>query len=182
MILNEEISLVQFNSNFVYNGKHPKDFFRAKAAKERALLQKGTVLWKCSDYGISPSHAITEWWVIGKHLGEVLLRCARLNTSVQRYCRARYAVIWEWRSAMSYVVEARLVKEVYGFSGETAAVDSHYSARGQETLLKNISLIGGDPQLCIPNLTVGHIEEISLKPSHSYGGRRPTSKSLPAPG
>jgi hypothetical protein len=167
MFLNEEISLTKFNGDFVYNGKHPKDFFRAKAARERLLLPVDTVLWKCADFGISPSHAITEWWIIGTQLEEVLQRCARLRTSVRRYCRARYAVIWEWRSAMSYVVEARLAKAVYGFSGETAAVDSHYSVKGQETLIKNIALIGGDPQLCIPNLTVDHIREISQEPSDS---------------
>jgi len=166
-MLNEEISLGKFNGDYVYNKRHPKDFFRSKAAKERSLLPEGTVLWKCADFGISPSHAITEWWVIGKHLEEVLRRCARLGTSVQRYCRARYAVIWEWRSAMSYLVEARLLQSVYGFSGETAAVDTQYSVKGQDTRLRNIALIGGDPQLCIPNLTIGHIAEIRQRPSGS---------------
>ena len=172
MFLNEEISLAAFNGNFVYNRKHPKEFFRGKAARERPLLPVDTVLWKCSDYGISPSHAITEWWIIGPHLEQVLERCARLGTSVQSYCRARYAVIWEWGSAMSYVVEARLTKAVYGFSGETAAVNTQYSLRGQDTSLKNIALIGGDPQLCIPNLTVEHIREISQKPSDALPGSR----------
>jgi hypothetical protein len=166
-MLNEEISLAKFNGDFFYNGRHPKDFFRSKAAKERMLLPEDTVLWKCADFGINPSHAITEWWVPGKHFEEVLRRCARLGTSVQRYCRARYAVIWEWQSAMSRVVEARLVQSVYGFSGEAAAVGTQYSTEGQDTHLKNIALIGGDPQLCIPNLTVNHIRQISLKSSDS---------------
>lgn len=166
-MINEEITLANFNSDFVYNKRHPKDFFRARAAKDRPLLRAGTVLWKCADFGIGPSHAITEWWVIGEHLQEVLRRCAILGTSVQRYCRARYAVIWEWRSAMSFVVEARLKQSVYGFSGETAAIDTQFSVRGQDTGLKNIALIGGDPQLCIPNLTMDHIEQISQRRSDS---------------
>jgi hypothetical protein len=176
-MLNEEISLTKFNGDFFYNNRQPKDFFRAKRAKERLPLPVDTVLWKCSDFGISSSHAITEWWVMGEHLEEVLRRCARLGTSVQRYCRARYAVIWEWRSAMSYVVKAKLMEPVYGFSGETAAVDSKYSIGGQDTSLKNIALIGGDPQLCIPRLTTGDITEISQEASDSLpaGWRSKTS-------
>jgi hypothetical protein len=166
-MLNEEISLDKFNGDFFYNNRHPKDFFRSKKAKERILLPEDTVLWKCTDFGISPSHAITEWWVHGKHLEEVLRRCAGLGTTVQRYCRARYAVIWEWKSGMTRVVEARLIQSVYAFSGETAAVDTQYSTAGKDTGLKNIALIGGDPQLCIPNLTVNHIKQISLKSSAS---------------
>jgi len=176
-MLNEGISLAKFNGDFVYNKRHPKDFFRAKAAKERPLLPAGTVLWKCADFGISPAHTITEWWVIGEHLQEVLRRCAYLGTSVQRYSRARYSVIWEWRSAMSLVVEARLKQPVYGFSGQTAAVNTQYSVRGQDTGLKNIALIGGDPQLCIPYLTVDHIEQIKQRRSDSlpFGWRSKAS-------
>ena len=165
-MLNENISLADFNGTFVYNGRSPKDFFRGKTAKARQLLPVDTILWKCSDYGISPSHAITEWWVIGDHLDVVKQRCARLRTSVQRYCRTRYAVIWEWKSGMSQIVTARLLQGVYAFAGETAAVGTQYSVEGADTKLKNIALIGGDPQLYIPNLTTQHISEISQKPSN----------------
>jgi hypothetical protein len=165
-MLNENISLADFNGTFVYNGRSPREFFRGKAAKARTLLPVDTILWKCSDFGISPSHAITEWWVIGHHFDVVKQRCARLGTSVQRYCRTRYAVIWEWKSGMSQIVTARLLQAVYGFDGETAAVPTQYSVEGADTKLKNIALIGGDPQLCIPNLTPQHIAEISQKPSN----------------
>jgi hypothetical protein len=63
-MLNEEISLAKFNGDFFYNNRQPKDFFRAKRAKERLPLPVDTLLWKCSDFGISSSHAITEWWVM----------------------------------------------------------------------------------------------------------------------
>jgi hypothetical protein len=164
-MLNEEIELSKFNTSFEYNKRHPKEFFRGNAAADRLLLPIDKVLWKCSDFGISPSHTITEWWVLGEHLEEVLRRCSNLGISVQRYCRDRYAVIWEWKNAMAFVVEARLKQPVYGFGGQTKAVDTRYSVRGQDTGLKNIALIGGDPQLCIPNLTTSHIEQINQRPS-----------------
>ncbi len=166
-VLNESISLHEFNTTFTYNKRQPKDFFRGHAAASRDQLSAGTVLWKCADFGISPSHKISEWWIVRDHLTEVLRRCGGLGVSLQRYCRARYAVIWEWRSAASYLIEARLLQPVYGFSGQTAPVDTRFSVRGQDTGLKNITLIGGDPQLCIPNLTTLHIAQISCTPSDS---------------
>ncbi len=166
-VLNDNISLQEFNSAFKLNGRQPRDFFCRHAAVSRDLLPPGTVLWKCTDFGISPSHHVSEWWVLHDHLKEVLRRCENLNVLLQRYCRARYAVIWEWKSAASYLVEARLLQPVYAFGGQTADVDTRYTVRGQDTELKNISLIGGDPQLCIPNLNTSHIVQISQVPSDS---------------
>jgi len=54
-MLNEEISLAKFNTYFVYNQRHPKDFFRGKAARDRLLLPEETVVWKCADFGINES-------------------------------------------------------------------------------------------------------------------------------
>lgn len=177
-VLNENISLCEFNTTFTYNERQPKDFFRGQAAASREQLPAATVLWKCADFGISPAHRISEWWVVQTHLNEVLRRCGDLGVSLQRYCRARYAVIWEWRSAASYLIEARLLKPVCAFSGQTAPVDTRFSVLGQDTGIKNIALIGGDPQLCIPNLTTLHIAQITQTPSNSLPPRWQT-RGLP---
>lgn len=166
-IPNENITLQEFNTTFTYNNRQPKDFFRRHRADSRDLLREGTLLWKCTDFGISPSHAISEWWAPQSHLNEVLKRSSNLGVSLQRYCRARYAVIWEWRSALSYLIEGQLLKPVYAFRGETASVGTGFSVRGQDTGIKNIVLIGGDPQLCIPNLATEHIMQIRQVPSDS---------------
>jgi hypothetical protein len=164
-VLNENISLAEFNTTFIYGKHKPKDFFHHQAAKSRDLLMAGTILWKCADFGIDRSHAISEWWAPGVHFQEVERRCLSLDTSVQRYCRTRYAVIWEWGSALSYILKACLLSSVYGFSGKTAGVGTQYSVSGQDTGQKNISFIGGDPQLCIPNMTYSDIAQISQTPS-----------------
>lgn len=166
-ILNGNITLNEFNTSFAYNKRQPKDFFRGHRADSRDLLPVGTLLWKCTDHGIDPAHKITEWWIQGDHLTEVLQRCLRLGISLRRYCRARYAVIWEWRSAAQYVLRARLVEPVFAFTGQVQPVGTRFTPRGQDTGISNLMLIGGDPQLCIPNLTSVCITQLSLTNSET---------------
>src|SRR5215469_3203967 len=161
-ILNGDISLGQFNSIYMYNRRQPKDYFRRSLATRRELLPAGTLLWKCTDYQLRAGF-VTEWWAPGDHLKPALEHCMNLGVSLQRYCRVRYAVIWEWGNKASHLLKARLLEPVYAFAGQTKPMGTKHTPGGQDTGMGNLALIGGDPQLCIPNLTLAEITQVSFE-------------------
>ncbi len=166
-ILNEEIPLQQFNSDYTYKGNRLASFFRSGRAESRKLLPAGTPLWKCTSFGLlNPRGNITEWWVDGNLLAPARDACTRLHCTLQEFARARYAVSYDWNS-MDNLLEARLIQPVYAFIGETRGVSSHFerdkSGNVTTTPLDNVRLIGGNAQYCIPNLTTAHIVEISSR-------------------
>jgi len=126
------------------------------------------MLWKCTDRQLNSRRGyVTEWWVHGDRLAIALKHSLGMGTSLRTYCRARYAVIWEWRSAAFHLLTARLLKPVYGFAGQTRGMGTKYSVRGQDTGDDSLALIGGDPQLCIPNLTLEEIAQVSFTDSQA---------------
>jgi hypothetical protein len=125
-------------------------------------------LWKCSHYRlISPrvnprtkQAAITEWWAAGEALlSTVKDRCRKLGVSIDIYARARLAVDKDWGNIMDHLLTARLTQNVYGFSGQAKYQPLHGKIRDN-----NVFLIGGDEQLCIPNLTSQHIAQVGSTP------------------
>jgi len=85
-ILNDSLTLQQFNSTFTYNGHRPAEFFRGRQARDRVLLSAGTILWKCTDYGlVNPrSGSISEWWADDRSLNNILQRCQNLSSRCGR--------------------------------------------------------------------------------------------------
>ncbi len=164
-ILNSDCSLVAFNTVFTYKGHYPAHAFIGARARERKLLSAGTVLWKCSQFSlINPSTgSITEWWCSCDDLDTTLRRCQNLRISLRRYARARLAVIWEWQNSMENLLRARLMQPVYAFVGPTKWQNTQFSIDKENTELpaNRLTLIGGDTQYCIPNLTTTHIAELS---------------------
>ena len=169
-ILNDSLTLQQFNSTFTYNGRRPADFFRGAQARDRVLLPAGSVLWKCTDYGlVNPRNgSISEWWAADGSLNTILQRCQNLGVSLRTFARTRFAVIWEWENGMQYLLRARLQQPVYGFAGQVAGVTGHYPSDWnskrlppavESRLRENIAFIGGEEQYCIPSLSFQHIAE-----------------------
>lgn len=80
-ILNTDVLLEVFNSNFTYNGHAPAQAFIGERARERKLLFAGTVLWKCTQFSlVNPSTgSITEWWCSADDLEATLQRCKNLQ-------------------------------------------------------------------------------------------------------
>lgn len=164
-ILNANISLEAFNSTYVYRGNRLAETFLGGKARERMLVSTGTVLWKCTEYSlVNPANgAISEFWCSAQDLDEVLKRCMNLRVSLRRYARARLAVKWEWKNSMDNLLRARTLQPLYAFVGPTKWQNTHFSVDQQDTRLpeNRLTLIGGDTQYCIPNLTTGYIAEIS---------------------
>jgi hypothetical protein len=169
-ILNDHITLQEFNSTFVYNNRRPADFFRGAQARDRVLLPAGTILWKCTDYGlVNPrSGSISEWWADDRSFNNILQRSQNLGVSLRTFARTRFAVIWEWENGMTYLLRARLQQSVCGFTGQVAGVTGRYpsdwnsrrlSQAMENRLRENIAFIGGEEQYCIPNLTIQHVTE-----------------------
>jgi len=173
-ILNTDVPLEVFNSNFTYNGHAPAQAFIGERARERKLVSAGTVLWKCTQFSlVNPSTgAITEWWCSADDLEATLQRCKNLQVSLRRYARARLAVKWEWNNSMDNLLRARILQPVYAFVGPTKWQNTQFSVDKEATALpaKRLALIGGDTQYCIPNLTKAYIAELS----------RTTADQLPA--
>lgn len=92
---------------------------------------------------------------------EVRIRYRNVDGSVgrpQEFARARNAVTHQWNE-MTSVLKAKFRKPVWGFVGRTAP-QRFYEDRKNPDLLANVSWIGGDFQLCIPNLTPEWIEKV----------------------
>lgn len=64
---------------------------------------------------------------------------------------------------MENLVRARLMQPVYAFVGPTKWQNTQFSIDKEDTELpaNRFTLIGGDTQYCIPNLTTAHIAELS---------------------
>jgi hypothetical protein len=92
---------------------------------------------------------------------EIRIRYRNVGGSVgrpQEFARARNAVTDQW-NPMSSILKAELLKPVWGFVGVIRS-QRVYLDKKNETELANVSWIGGDYQLCIPNLTPAHIRKV----------------------
>ncbi len=164
-LLNAQITLQQFNSGFTYRNRVLAQAFVGGVARQQRLLPAGTILWKCTQFPLpnNPTELITEWWCSSEHLDATLQRCKNLRVSLRRYARARLAVIWEWSNSMDNLLRARLLQPVYGFVGPAKWQNTQFSIDEQYTKLpaNRLTLIGGDTQYCIPNLTSAHVTQMS---------------------
>jgi hypothetical protein len=69
----------------------------------------------------------------------------------QEFARARGAVTEQW-NAMSSILKVQLLEPLWGFVGLINAQRAYQDSKHPATLA-NVLLIGGDYQLCVPNLT-----------------------------
>jgi len=126
---------------------------------EKALLGRGTKLYKWTDYPLHGQDGITPWWsfVIQTRLPGGFVaegfrtseqRAHRLGVTHREYQRVRSAVSENFNNNLQNLLLIELREDVWGFAGQT---------RGQpefkDPALANVFLIGGKGQLWIPNLT-----------------------------
>lgn len=76
----------------------------------------------------------------------------------QEFARARNAVTEQWNE-MTSITKAEFKEPVWGFVGRIAP-QRKYEDRKHPDILRNVIFIGGDFQLCIPNLTATHIRKL----------------------
>jgi hypothetical protein len=135
-------------------------------------FERGFRLYKWTEFGlVNPKTGkITQYWMpwTGFKIGdrsvpgfkELRIRYRNVDGSVgrpQEFARARNAVTEQW-NAMSSILHAELKQPAWGFVGMTGGQRA-YSDPKNLTVRDNVFLIGGDYQLCIPNLTPEHIQK-----------------------
>ncbi len=135
-------------------------------------FETGFRLYKWTDYlMINPKTGrITSYWSpwYGFKIGdreipgfkELRMRYRNIDGGVgrpQEFARARNAVTEQW-NGMSSILHAELVRPVWGFVGLSGGQRA-YNDRKQPSVRDNVFFIGGDYQLCIPNLTPAHIKK-----------------------
>jgi hypothetical protein len=159
---------------------------RILARKER--LPQGSELWKLGaeeligteksidpeesidpEKSIDPEGEVSAFWCRGSLLQELRARCSRLKNpeiGFAQLIRARMAVKHEW-SGMTHLHRVRLRVAAHAWVGPTRAQreprdptsgEMLQSPAGGEFSSTNLSWIGGDEQIVIPNLTPEHLE------------------------
>jgi hypothetical protein len=136
-------------------------------------LETGSYVYKWTGYDLAhpKTGKITQYWLpwAGFKIGsrdvpgfkELRKRYRNIEGGVgrpQEFARARNAVTEQW-NPMSSILKAELLKPVWGFVGLTGPQRSYKDPK-HPTELANVTWIGGDYQLCIPNLTPAHIRKV----------------------
>lgn len=127
--------------------------------------------WTEFDLVNPKNQKITEYWcpwssfklgtVLVPGFKELRLRYRNVGGSVgrpQEFARARNAVTEQWNE-MTSITKAEFLVPVWGFVGRIAP-QRMYKDENKPAFLDNVIFIGGDFQLCIPNLTTSHIRKL----------------------
>lgn len=147
-----------------------RDSFRIRkgevlARKER--LSKGSELWKLGTGHLRGE--VSAFWCRGSLLQELRERFSRLENpeiGFAQFIRARMAVKHEW-SGMTHLHRVELRVAAHAWVGPTRAQREPRDPTSGEMLRSpdgggfsstNLSWIGGDEQIVIPNLTLAHLK------------------------
>ena len=158
------------NFNLVW-GQMPKDVTGAFiGTPKKVKLEPGFALCKFTEYFIANrAGKITEWWnpVQGYGIDPGLAsrqNLARvLGANPSDLVRVTSAVKENW-NALTFILQARLLKPVYGFWGQCSKMErleTGQTARPGLPKGRTKNLPGYARQFYIPHLTAGHIREIS---------------------
>jgi hypothetical protein len=147
-----------------------KRAFRGVPAK--MLLEPRVRLYKWTNITRIDGSRITPWWSLvdttrlpdgttaeGFRTAEE--RAARLRKSHREFARARVAVSNQFRNTMTDLVMIMLLLPAWGFAGRASGQPEF--ARDQlekQPDLRHVYLIGGAPQVWLPNLTPSHFTTI----------------------
>lgn len=136
---------------------------------EKILLAPPLRLYRWSNRPLLGSHGISPWWSFvdsirlpsgtlaeGFRIAEE--RARRLGKTHREFARARAAISDEFRNTMTNLIVVQLTTEVWGLAGQASGQPEFAKDRSD---LQNVFLIGGAYQVWIPNLTVGHLAEVS---------------------
>jgi hypothetical protein len=134
---------------------------------------KDFCFYKWTEFGlVNPKNRkITQYWfpwtsfkLDGREIpGFKELRMRYRNTGggvgrPQEFARARGAVTEQW-NAMTSILKVQLLEPVWGIVGLINAQRAYEDPEHPATL-ENVLLIGGDYQLCVPNLTPKEIRRL----------------------
>lgn len=169
----------ELNLGLSFTSLHPKlqECFLPAPVPTLVRFGKEDCVYKWTEYplmSVDPATGqkrVTPWWSNWSDLkiGHTLIpgyaqlrrRYRNVDGSVgrpQEFARARSAVQVQWNQ-MSGLLKARFKKPVWGFVGR-AASQRLYEDQKHPNVLQNVVLIGGDYQLCIPNLSGEWIEKL----------------------
>ena len=133
-------------------------------------LAQGDQLYKWTQYGLIHKGKASPFWnpwstiraggMTAPGFAELRTRYANVGGSVgrpQEFARTRNAVREDWNE-MTSITKARLLTPVWGFLGTTRhqPINSAPTPAGEA----EVFLIGGDYQLCIPNMTSANIVKL----------------------
>jgi hypothetical protein len=153
--------------------KDQQDSFSPSSVPVLVRFETGECVYKWTSYSlVNPNNnKITEYWCPWKSLKigpteipgfkELRMRYRNVGGSVgrpQEFARARNAVTEQW-NGMDSLMKAEFKKPVWGFAGK---ISGQRKFRDPEHPAEqcNVFFIGGDFQLCIPNLTVAWIRQL----------------------
>lgn len=174
--------LTELNFDLVWHQMPPHVKEAFVGAPQKVKLMPGFTLYKFTEYYIANRQGrITEWWSPVQAYGNDPGLAARINlarhlgASPAELTRVVAAVKENW-NALTHVLQARLVKPVYGFWGQCAPQvrrDGGQQARPGSVapaaqiggkVVRTKRLPGQAWQFYIPNLTSAHILEVSREP------------------
>ncbi len=163
------------NLRFLDLDEEQRASFRLRPLPELVRLANNQYLYKWTEFGlVNPAKLkkpITEYWlpwkafkVEGREVPgfkELRMRYVNRDGGVgrpQEFARSRNAVTEQW-NAMSSILKVQLKVAVWGFVGLTSSQRAYLDPKNPDKLA-NVMLIGGDYQLCIPNLKPDHIRKV----------------------
>lgn len=172
-------TLQELNSGLSFQAltEEQRGSFLPSPAPVLVRFEQGDCVYKWTGYDFvrisrtTGKEQISEYWCPWNELSigalrvpgfkELRTRYRNVGGSVgrpQEFARARNAVTHQWNE-MTSILKARFRKPVWGFVGRTAP-QRFYQDRDKPEVLANVTWIGGDFQLCIPNLTPEWIEKL----------------------
>jgi hypothetical protein len=163
------------NLRFLDLDEEQRASFLLRPLPELVRFAKGQCFYKWTEFALvnpaKPKNPITEYWLPWKAFKvgdrevpgfkELRMRYANKGGGVgrpQEFARSRNAVTEQW-NAMSSILKVQLQVAVWGFVGLTSSQRAYLEPDNPDKLT-NVMLIGGDYQLCIPNLNPHHIRKI----------------------
>ncbi len=152
--------------------KEQQDSFRRSPMPELIRLNSSTRLYKWTEYPLVGSEGrITEYWspwegfewnrLTVPGFTELRLRYRNHGGEVgapRDFARARQAVTVQWND-MDALLHVELVEPVWRFIGICAG-QRVFKDKNRPEHQSNIFFIGGDFQLCIPNLSIQQIRKL----------------------
>jgi hypothetical protein len=175
-------TVVELNFNVVWNMVPDNVKGAFIGAPRKVNLGAGFMLFKLTEFYIANrAGQITKWWSPVQPYESDLGLMARIHlakhfgTSLADVTRVVAAVRENW-NALTHVIQARLLKPVYGFWGQCSSQPRLEAgaqarvlipappARGDMPAVRTSNLPGFAWQFYIPNLTSEHIEEVSRLP------------------
>jgi hypothetical protein len=150
-----------------------RDSFSPSPLPVLVRFETGDCVYKWTSYSlVNPKNGrITEYWCPWKSFKigsaeipgfkELRMRYRNVGGSVgrpQEFARSRNAVTEQWNE-MDSLLKAEFRKPVWGFAGRTSG-QRKFNDPDHPAEQFNVVFIGGDFQLCIPNLTPDWIQKL----------------------